>query len=101
MYGKYKCKKCGCEVDPSELHNGICDECNELEQEYNFTVSVKYNGFSLSALYQFIGSKAVSWDKWKNKIMEVNPHLTDGIIQRLDAGTKIKMPYGYYIGKMN
>lgn len=35
MYGHYVCSICGAEVDPNELHNGICDDCLEKEREEN------------------------------------------------------------------
>lgn len=33
MYGNYVCERCGTEVDPNELHNGICDDCLAEEKE--------------------------------------------------------------------
>lgn len=33
MYGHYICSICGAEVDPNELHNGICDDCLAEEKE--------------------------------------------------------------------
>ena len=43
MFGRYICEKCGAECDPNEIHNGICDDCREEEQNSNDEKSTHSN----------------------------------------------------------